>query len=345
MSSFDFLPSWLITWHKTNMFTDSAAVEAEARLVRAVYDALADVPRFKGITLGNECNQFTDASHPGRMVASSEQIGTWLRALIDPIEADAAKRGQTVVHSENDAVWYEDGHAFTPVMVGGIGDESVIHSWVFNGTAQRYGALSEESTRHAEYLIELSKAFADDSGRLVWLQEIGAPGNVIDEADAPLFCRRSVEHAADCTGVSAVTWWCSHDVDESMGDFPPFEHHLGLFDVRGHVKPIGREFSRLAGRFRNASDPQRRDDAIVVEVGEDGNPTLREACAPGGSVFSKWMEMSAAGMRPAIVSSKQSADRTLLKERGIERCISVDMKAGMAYNAVSDPSLSAAQTA
>lgn len=33
LSSFDFLPSWLVTWHRGNMFEDADAVKAEKTLV------------------------------------------------------------------------------------------------------------------------------------------------------------------------------------------------------------------------------------------------------------------------------------------------------------------------
>ncbi|KFF30878.1 glycoside hydrolase 5 family protein [Bifidobacterium bombi] len=339
MSSFDFLPSWLITWHKTNMFTDCKAIEAQSQLVSAVYDALADVPRFRGLTVGNECNQFEDASHPMSMPANAEQINAWLHAMIDPIESEASRRGQIVVHGENDAVWYEEGHAFTPTAASSIGDVSVIHSWAFNGTAQRYGSLSEATTRHAEYLMELSKAFATQPDRQVWLQEIGAPGNVINQSDAPEFCRRSVEHALDCENTYAITWWCSHDVDKSMGDFPPFEHDLGLFDQDGNLKPLGVEFSRLVKDYSLARVPKPRRCALVVRSDEQGEPVMKSACAPGGSLFDKWMELSDAHERPAIVSSKQAQDAEFLANRGIQECITVPMQAGIPYNAVSDPSL------
>lgn len=34
LSSFDFLPSWLVTWHTGNMFTDPDAVAARCELIR-----------------------------------------------------------------------------------------------------------------------------------------------------------------------------------------------------------------------------------------------------------------------------------------------------------------------
>ncbi|KFI46964.1 hypothetical protein GA0061078_0724 [Bifidobacterium bohemicum] len=339
LSSFDFVPSWLVSWHETSMFDDEKAVQAQSELVGVLYDALSTVSGFKGLTVGNECNQFADRVHPRRMSANTESTDAWLRALIDPIRQKAHANGHVLLHSENDAVWYSDGHPFTPRQAAGIGDVTAIHSWVFNGTAQKYGALSEAGTRHAEYLVELSKAFALEADHQVWLQEIGAPQNVIDVEDVSEFCRKTVEHALDCTDLYGVTWWCSHDVPQAMSDFPPFEHDLGLIDEQGRVKPVGKEYAQLASQYRHRAEPQTRSTAVVVECGDDGNPTMRAACAPGGSVFEKWMLLSEQGERPTLVTSQTADDVMRLRARGVTECMRVPMKSGDAYSAVSDPSL------
>ena len=342
LSSFDFVPSWLVSWHETSMFSDADAVAAQAALVDALYDALAGEANFKGLTLGNECNQFTDKSHPRRMFATPDDIRGWLNALIAPVKDKAHDSGRILVHSENDAVWYADGHAFSPRMAANIGDMSIIHSWVFNGTAQHYGGMSEQSVRHGQYLIELAKAFADDPARQVWLQEIGAPGNVIDDKDAALFCVRAVEAALECPDLYGVTWWCSHDVNHAMSDFPPFEHDLGLFDEHGELKPIGREFSRLAREHRGDKAVRSNGVAVVVPVDAEGEPQLRGACCPGGSLFEAWMELAMQGRRPAFVTSTAASDSMALVARGITQVVRPELRGGQAYNAVSDPSLEAA---
>ena len=226
LSSFDFVPSWLVTWHERSMFSDAEAVEAEGRLALAVYEALSDLNNFRGMTLGNECNQFADRSHPRAMAADSTAAGDWIESVMAPMRADADEHGRVLLHSENDGVWYMDGHPFTPCQASNLGDMATVHSWVFNGTAQHYGSMSHESVSHAAYLVELTKAFAADPSHEVWLQEVGAPENVIDPQDTTEFCRRTLERVADCDRLFGVTWWCSHDVDASMADFPPFEHEL-----------------------------------------------------------------------------------------------------------------------
>ena len=252
LSSFDFLPSWLVTWHAGNMFTDADAVAAERELVKTMTDELSKEPAFKGLTLGNEVNQLSDRPHPTKMSATSQQIDAWLNALLPAV----AGEGHNALYSVNDGTWFIDGHPFTPVQSATKGDMTVIHSWVFNGIAQGYGATSEECSSYALYLAELAKAFGKDSERPVWLQEVGAPENVLETDYTPEFCRKTVERAMDCRNLWGVTWWCSHDVPASMEDFPFFEHSLGLFEadwpyVRGARRTVP---FRIAG---SAEDRRR----------------------------------------------------------------------------------------
>lgn len=342
LSSFDFLPSWLVTWHTGNMFTDPDAVAAECELIRTLSGELSQEPAFRGITVGNEVNQLSDRPHPTRMAASPEQIDRWLDATLRAAGSD----GRLSLYSVNDGVWFLDGHPFTPVQSGNKGDLTTIHSWVFNGVAQGYGATSGECTAYALYLAELARAFSADPHRQVWLQEVGAPENVMDAADTPEFCRRTVTTALDCPNLWGVTWWCSHDVGSAMSDFPPFEHALGLFDEHGELKPIGREFARLAAEHRGDAPAPARGTAVVVDVDDAGNPVSRSECGPGGSVFDMWMSLHAAGERPTLIASNLAADGRALAARGITRLVRCDEHYGARfYTAVSDPAFDEVEAA
>jgi len=307
LSSFDFVPSWLSTWHRRNMFTDPECVAAQAALVGALHGAVADLPGFLGLTLGNEVNQFSSRPHPSPMRVTPDEAGAWLDTLLAAVPPDG--RGLRV-HAAYDALWYQDGHPFLPAHASRHGDVTAIHSWIFNGTAQHYGAMSPQSIRHAEYLIELSRAFATDPDRPVWLQEVGAPLNCLDESEAPEFCRRTVLAAAESPALWGVTWWCSHDVPRSLADFPDLEHSLGLFDERGGIKPIGKAFADVARQVRaqwQSSAPAPRTTAVVIPDGAD-----RAALAPGGTVFTAWMDAAERGDRPTLVLAGEDAGLRLL---------------------------------
>ncbi|UNX54915.1 glycosyl hydrolase [Georgenia sp. TF02-10] len=336
LSSFDFVPSWLSSWHRGNMFTDAAVLQAQADLVTAVHDALADQPAYRGLTLGNELNQFAGTPHPSPMPATSRDVDTWLDTLLGAAPADP---GRLRLHAEYDAVWYLDGHPFLPRHAARQGDLTAVHSWVFNGTAQRYGADSPHSHRHAEYLVELARAFATDPERGVWLQEIGAPGNVLDPEQVVPFARASVRHAAESPALWGVTWWCSHDVDPTLGDFPPFEHTLGLIDQGGQVKPLGHAFAEAAAELRDQAAAPGRTTAVVVPVDQDDTPVSRAALGPGGSVFEEWVRLAEDGQRPALVTSTTATDPDDLRRRGITRLHRVEPRAGAAYTSVSDEEL------
>jgi hypothetical protein len=213
---------------------------------------------------------------------------------------------------------------------------TTIHSWIFNGTAQRYGGRSVASDRHAEYLIELSRAFATDHHRPVWLQEVGAPSNCLDEHETPGFLEATLRSALRTENLWGVTWWCSHDVSRDLGDFPELEYTLGLIDQSGAAKPLGRRFAELIPELRERAATPVRDTAIVVEVDEHEVPVSRAALSPGGAVFQAWVDACTAGTDPALVTSLTARDTAALEARGIRHLIRPDLAASTAdpYGAV-----------
>lgn len=339
LSSFDFVPSWLHSWHARSMFSAPEVVEAQVRLVDALDEALYDLPTFLGLTLGNEVNQFTSVDHPTPMSATPAEVTAWLDALLDAPRRDPR---QLRLHAEYDAVWFAQGHAFRPTHASRQGDLTAIHSWIFNGTAQGYGAMSPQSLRHAEYLVELSRAFATDPDRPVWLQEVGAPQNHVDEVDAPDFCEQTVRAAADSDALWGVTWWCSHDVSRELLDFPELEHTLGLFDSDGAVKPIGTRFAELAAELRDAPRAAVRRTAVVVPADADDVPLSRGELAPGGGVFEAWSALAVRGERPTLVTSRLAQDPLALAARGITSTVHAEPTGRNFYSSVSDADMFAA---
>lgn len=323
LSSFDFVPAWLGTWHDRNLFTDPDVVAAQAALVRALGSRLADAPNFLGLTLGNEVNQFSDRPHPSPWPATRRQVERWLTTLLDAATESAPNAEH--VHSEYDAVWYLDGHPFTPDQASRIGAMTTVHSWIFNGTAQRYGGRSVASDRHAEYLVELSRAFQSDRDRRIWLQEVGAPSNCLTPEEMPGFLEATVRSVARSEGLWGVTWWCSHDVSRDLADFPELEYSLGLIDRSGRAKPTGRRFAELASELRERPPVPARLVGIVIDTDEDGVPVSRTAMSPGGAIFQAWVDACESGTDPAFVTSADAADPAVLAARGIAELIRPDV--------------------
>jgi endo-1,4-beta-mannosidase len=308
LSSFDFYPAWTRTWHKRNVFADPDAVEAQAELLRVLGRALADRPNLIGLQLGNELNNLVEHNP-----VTVEQVDHYLDTLLA-----AAREGLPtglVTHSAFDAAWYGDDHPFTPEASARKGDLTTVHPWVFTGDcARRYGARSPQVLHLAEYGVELAKAYADEPGRAVWVQETGAPEPHIPAAAAAYFARATVLNAVDCTGVWGVTWWCSHDVDRALADFPELEYTLGLFDSAGALKPVGRALSETVAELRKDPHvPQPRESALVL----DCTPATRSVSGPGGRYFEAWMRLRREGARPAVVLAARAEDPSYLATRGI----------------------------
>ncbi|TSB21132.1 glycoside hydrolase 5 family protein [Streptomyces benahoarensis] len=320
LSSFDFLPAWTRTWHRRGLFTDPDVLAGQQEYLRTLAAALADRPAFLGMTVGNEFNQFADGPHPDPDRIDAAQAGAWLELMLGACERGAP--GRPHLHAAYDAAWYQDGHPFTPAHAARLGAVTAVHSWVFNGTAQRHGATGVATEQHAAYLIELSKAWADDPRRPVWLQEVGAPAPHIPPDGVARFTAATVDAALDCADVWGVTWWCSHDVDRALADFPELEYGLGLFTTDGTAKPAARTLAERAAAWRGRPHrPAPRTTALVVDVGEPEAAPHRSVCAPGGPVFEAWARLAADGVRPALVLDSHTGDADRLAARGITELV------------------------
>lgn len=54
LSSYDFLPSWVITWHTSNLFTDPLVKAGQTDLISQLATRLREEPNATGMTVGNE---------------------------------------------------------------------------------------------------------------------------------------------------------------------------------------------------------------------------------------------------------------------------------------------------
>ncbi|MFF5406833.1 glycosyl hydrolase [Streptomyces misionensis] len=316
LSSFDFLPAWTRTWHRRNLFTDPEVLDGQAAYLHTLAAALADRPNFLGMTLGNEVNQFSAGPHPDPDRATADQIDAWLERMLAACERGAP--GRLHLHAEYDATWYQDDMPFTPAQAARHGALTAVHSWVFNGTAQRYGRTSVATEHHAAYLIELGKAWADDPHRPVWLQEVGAPAPLVPAEHAAAFTEATVANALDCPDLWGITWWCSHDVSRDLADFPELEYTLGLLTNDRRPKDLARSLSRAAREHTAAPAPR----TIALTVPAD--PAARSRCAPGGDVFEAFFRLTADGARPTTVLDTRAPDQEHLAARGLTEIVTPD---------------------
>ncbi|MFJ5143537.1 glycosyl hydrolase [Curtobacterium sp. NPDC088465] len=365
LSSFDFVPSWLDSWHRRNMFTDPDVVASTAAYVEALAAAVADKPNLLGISIGNEVNQFAHAPHPAPHDITAEQGHAWAAAMVaaarrglsggstvgssagreaPPASASSApaapgsRPAPLVTVAQYDAAWYDDTQPFGPAHAADHGDATVTHSWVFNGSAALHGALGAGSVRHGEYLLQLAAAWNREPGRPNWLQEVGAPTNVVDPADAAAFTDRTIRHVAGAQDLLGVTWWCSHDVARSLADFPELEYDLGLFTNDGRLKPAGEAFAALARTGLPASAAPPTTAVVLDDVLPDGSPRygVRADCAPGGRFAAAWLacaESATDGRGPQVVLRSRLPDTAHTAARGIRSTVEVpDDLAGTALS-------------
>ncbi|MEV7278738.1 glycosyl hydrolase [Streptomyces sp. NPDC093111] len=325
LSSFDFLPAWTRTWHRRNLFTDPEVVDGQAAYLRTLASALADRPHFLGMTVGNEINQFSADPHPDPDRATPEQVDAWLTRMLAACEEGAP--GRTHLHAEYDATWYQDDMPFTPDHAARHGAMTAVHSWVFNGTAQLHGLVSPPTEHHAAYLIELSKAWARDPGRPVWLQEVGAPAPLVPPERAAAFSEATLRNALDCPDLWGVTWWCSHDVSRTLADFPELEYGLGILTNAGEPKDTARVLETYARRYAEdvpVPPPAPRTTALVVDAGDGPSMPTRSVCAPGGAFYEAYFRLVADGARPTAVLAPLAEDPAHLAARGITEVVTVD---------------------
>ncbi|MFD2122637.1 glycosyl hydrolase, partial [Streptomyces cirratus] len=272
---------------------------------------------------------FAGAPHPDPDRIDAAQAARWLERML--AACDKGAPGRFHVHAEYDAAWYQDGHPFTPAQAARLGAATTVHSWVFNGTAQRHGAAGTATEHHAAYLIELAKAWALDPYRPVWLQEVGAPAPLVPPEGAARFTEATVANALDCPDVWGVTWWCSHDVSRELADFPALEYDLGLLTNDHRVKPAGAALARIAASWRGrAHRPPPRSTALALDVGGAEAAPGRSVCGPGGAFFEAWAALTARGQRPAVVLAELARDPAHLSARGITEVLHVHDVTGTA---------------
>ncbi|MFC7614534.1 hypothetical protein ACFQV2_14370 [Actinokineospora soli] len=193
------------------------------------------------------------------------------------------------LHSVYDDAWYAPDHPFHPTDAVTIGDLTTVHSWVFNGVSRLDGPLGPATTSHADYLVSLAASTAPD--RAVWLQEVGAPRPDIPEEHAEEFVRTTLDTVAPNPALWGVTWWCSHDIDRALLDFPAREYDLGLFTVDHQPKPAARALAAFA---RSQPTPVTAP-ALECPVDLLSEPHRRAEVAPGSPFHTEWVRRRQAG--------------------------------------------------
>ncbi|OKL49768.1 hypothetical protein BSR29_02135 [Boudabousia liubingyangii] len=326
LSSFDFLPSWVESWHRQNLFTSPKVISGQRTLVGALGAALSELPNARGLGIGNEFIQFAAPRHPQQHEITSQEAGHWLDELF--AEAKQVWPEGKHAHSFDDDLWFDAHHPFTPELGVTRGDITTVHSWIFGALGLTYGADHQYLPMFARYLVDLAAAyqrlFLGTNTGPIWLQEVGAPSTHLSRGREAEFVRHTLEFLlgrqegegggaiAGTEHLAAVTWWCSHDVSRQLADFPALEYDLGLFDEDGQVKPEGQAFAQVISDYRdgklgiyslkNEGDPGQS----ILRVGLTRDGSDRNLLSPAGAFFQAWAEQAINGQVPKIELSHKN---------------------------------------
>ncbi|MDK8099185.1 MAG: hypothetical protein E6700_01835 [Winkia neuii] len=297
LSSYDFLPSWVLSWHRRNIFTDPQVVSAETELVAKLCERLAPMEGVTGICLGNEIVQFAARRHPHPCQVSSEAASKWVDLLLHSAY-EAWPDGQHTFCFDDD-VLFDPTQPFDPSDAA-KGAAITAHSWIFGRLGPKIGKDHPWLALFARYLLELERAW--HPGKPLWLQEVGAPLNYLSKEYAPEFVHQTLCHAASVAELQQITWWCSHDLDPALADFPEVEYDLGIFDYEGNLKPTGKALSEWAKAARQGNAPACKGGSRQLEI--DGPDTGRVSTRPDGEIFATWARAIEQG-EPLVLRSRQ----------------------------------------
>ncbi len=312
LSSYDFLPSWVSSWHRDNLFSNERVMDGQRALVHAMGERLRDEPGMLGLSIGNEFSQFAATRHPEQHRITSEQTSVWLGTLLSAAR-DSMPLGLHT-HSYDDDLFFDPTHPFTPVHAVGFGDVTTVHSWVFGHLGPHVGVDHPALATFARYLCELAVAWSPDPARPVWLQEVGAPSTHVSPEHSGQFVTDTLQNLMGLEQLWGVTWWCSHDVSRKLADFPELEYSLGLFDSDGNTKDTGRALAEFVANPSQVSTRTTRQALVFA----DGNLAVaRRATAPTGELFEKWSGSAQEGSPSALVAESRSTDPAHVRDRAI----------------------------
>lgn len=312
LSSYDFLPSWVSSWHRDNLFTSPRVVSGQRELVAALARRLGDEPGMLGLSVGNEFIQFGADRHPEQHVASTAETSQWLETLLSTAR-DVFPSGLHT-HSHDDDLFFDETHPFTPELATGLGDVTTVHSWVFGRLGPHVGRDHPWLALFARYLCELAVAWSPDPQRPVWLQEVGAPSNYVSEDASDEFVSQTLTALLGLDQLWGVTWWCSHDVSRALADFPELEYSLGLFDADGRIKATG---AALKEFIAQATPPDTVGRRSVLVFDDSDLAAARQATRPDGKLFAAWARAAMQGDVPALMTASRASDDGYVAARGL----------------------------
>jgi hypothetical protein len=284
LSGWVFRPPWL---PRSGIFTDPAAIAAAELLLGSVAEVVSAHPAGAGIDLGNEPNMLVGFEPEP---VTQDDLDAWARHLVAAVRSAAP--GLPVVLGADHQPWTTGNVGFSPALLASELDLTTVHAWpYFSGFLGHFGE-DDLAWSIGAYLAQVAAAH-QTTPRPIWIQEIGVAPDWLSKATVEQAAERLIRLAMSVPGVTALSWWASHDIRPDHGGFAPLEYGLGLLDVHNQVKPVGHRFAEVIADLRRTADHHRDLAPTPVALAHDSPADLAFA--------TKWSQHWSNGRPPQIV--------------------------------------------
>lgn len=313
MSTMMFLPPWLNVggfdcWKK-GIFSNSEAIEAEKFYIEKIAEVVADSDAFLGFDLGNELNCLTRLELDPDL--TREIADNWSHTMFDKFNEVAP--GKLHNNGMAHAPWFGETF-FSRETLANDGSLTPLHAWSqFMGITSKYGNNSIETYRLPNYMVEMARAYANDSKRLYQIQEFGMADHwAKNEEELEKFIYGTLENCASDPYIWGITWWCSHDTGKHIKG--PFNYDLGVLTTNNEQKKSGLIFKKFIENYKaeNYLKPLP-EKAIVILPGTGDENDCTNAY--------RYLDYCKKGINLAFVTEEKKNDAEYLKSRGIREVI------------------------
>ncbi len=310
-----FYPAWMQNCTSAigkGMFHNEKVMQAQEFYIKSIAKIVADKPHFLGFDLGNELPIIIVQDH----TVTREQCDNWATKMLSLCEEVAP--GKLHNNGVDGMPWFGNW-GFSMENLANEGAITPLHCYVkFVQGLSRFGRLSDECIHLAPFMMEIAKAFSNDSDRLYWIQEFGTAEDFFDDEIVEFITESMYAMYAE-DHLWGITWWCSHNVDKQFSCFDNLEYSLGLFDNDNNITPSGVLYKKLMDEYKNGEfkAPKRTKAIIFNPYDENGNITVENTWKYG----QRYAQLVKSGEYVALVLPERANDAEYLKSRGIEQII------------------------
>jgi endo-1,4-beta-mannosidase len=239
------LTGWLSGWafrptfdRPDDFYTAQELQEPVEQYFRACGERLNRHANFSGFDLGNEINCCWKSKN-------TTEGDAWMGSILDLCES-ISPQAVHVNGVDHQPWFYQD--TFSAAGLAQRQKLIPIHAWIeFTGALKRGGSSDRVCTHLAPAMAALTRAYAGEPTKPVWLQEFGTSSHWVEEEKIPDFLTDAI-YAGVKGGICQFTWWASHDILPEY-QFNPMEYDMGLIDTENRLKPAGLAFQKLAREF------------------------------------------------------------------------------------------------